>query len=170
MTFTFDFTNTLIYIPVAEKDVDIQDLINQIRDAEASEIGITYDKIANASGKESLGTSVTVGITIELLGTWQLKFEDGNYIASVSGGNLVGGLGGDPIAYSPGVQTLLLQSAASTIVNVTGGGTGDCPTADEIATAVVSRPISGLPDGTLGKTVEETKLIGQNTFAVTASK
>jgi hypothetical protein len=54
------------------------------------------------------------------LGAWQLRFPAGNYIARVAGGNLVGGPGGDPIAYTPGVQALLIQSAASTIVT-TGG-------------------------------------------------
>jgi hypothetical protein len=54
------------------------------------------------------------------LGAWQLRFPAGNYIARVAGGNLVGGPGGDPIAYTPGVQALLIQSAASTIV-ATGG-------------------------------------------------
>ena len=33
----------------------------------------------------------------------------------------VGGPGGDPIAYSAGVQTLLIQSAASTVVTADGG-------------------------------------------------
>jgi len=55
------------------------------------------------------------------LGSWQLRFPSGNYVARVAGGNLVGGPSGDPIAYTAGVQTLLIQSAASTVVT-TGGG------------------------------------------------
>lgn len=121
MAFTFDFTNSIIEVLSPQTDVDIQDLIDDIRAAEASEEGITYDQIASGSGKESLGGDVSVGLTVALLGDWQLHFWPGNYIAKVAGGNLVGGHGGDPIAYSAGVQTLLIQSAASTIVS-TGEG------------------------------------------------
>jgi hypothetical protein len=53
------------------------------------------------------------------LGSWQLRFPAGNYIARIAGGNLVGGPGGDPIAYTAGVQALLIQSAASTVVYTT---------------------------------------------------
>jgi len=120
MAYVFDFTSQLIEITEPQVTVDIQDLINSIRTAEASEEGITYEKIADASGKESLGGSVSVGITIELL-DWQLHFWEGDdYTATVSGGNLVGGVAGDSIAYTAGVQVIIIQSAASTVVE-TGG-------------------------------------------------
>lgn len=103
-----------------QTDVDILDLLNAIRDAEASKTGIQYAKIANASGKESLGGDVQVGVTVQLL-DWQLQFWEGNYIAKITGGNLVGGVAGDPVAYTAGVQVLLIQSAASTVVNISTG-------------------------------------------------
>jgi hypothetical protein len=68
------------------------------------------------------------------LGSWQLRFPAGNYIARVAGGNLIGGPSGDPIAYTAGVQTLLIQSAASTVV--TEGGS--VPTAEQNAAAVLT--------------------------------
>jgi hypothetical protein len=67
------------------------------------------------------------------LGNWQLLFAPGNYVARVAGGNLVGGPAGDPIAYTAGVQTLLIQSAASTVVSADGGST---VTPQQIAAAV----------------------------------
>jgi hypothetical protein len=115
MAYLFDFENQIINITSPQTDVDIQELINEIRTQEATEQGIAYGKIADASGKEDLGGSV-----VELLG-WQLKFWEGSYIAKISGGNLVGGISGDPVAYSAGVQTLLIQSAASTVVQVSSG-------------------------------------------------
>lgn len=118
--FWFDFQNTIIEINSPNTTVDIQELINAIRDAEATSIGMSSPKIANASGKEDLGDSIYVGITIDLQNGWQLHFWVGNYVATISGGNLVGGPAGDPIAYSAGVQVILIQSAASTRV-VTGG-------------------------------------------------
>jgi len=121
MAYTVDFSSSRIEVTYPQTDVAVQDLIEAVRSAEASAQGIAYGQITNASGKESLGPNVAVGITVELLGDWQLHFWAGDYIAKVSGGNLVGGPGGDPIAYSDGVQVILIQSAASTLV-LTGEG------------------------------------------------
>lgn len=121
MAYSFDFINNIINVTSPQVEVTCQELINEIRNIEDEQINIGYPSIASATGKQSLGGGVTVGITIELLNNWQVKFWNGNYIAKVTGGNLVGGLGGDPIAYSAGVQVLLIQSAASTIVT-TGSG------------------------------------------------
>lgn len=126
MPIVVDFAAELIEVTSPTVDILVQDLINAVREAEASERGIVYEQIARASGKEDLGGGVTVGISLELLGNWQVHFWAGNYIAKIAGGNLVGGPGGDPVAYTAGVQVLLIQSAASTIVTSgTGGATGD---------------------------------------------
>lgn len=136
MAIEFDHALHLINITGAQSDLTCQDLINAIRTEEASATGIYYPQIATASGKESLGSGVSVGITVNLVDPWQVKFTAGNYIARVSGGNLVGGLGGDPIAYSAGVQVLLIQSAASTVVLGDGSSVDPGPSAPEIAAAV----------------------------------
>ena len=120
MAYVFDFQNTLIEITSPQTEVIIQDLIDEIRTVESSEQGIAYAKIANASGKESLASGVNVGITVELQNGWQLHFWTGSYTATIKDGNLVGGLAGDPIAYTADVQVVLIQSAAATIVS-TGG-------------------------------------------------
>lgn len=120
MTFQFDWQNKIIEVPSGIVSVDVQDLINEIRTAEATISGIKQPKIADASGKDELAPGVLVGITVNLLDSWQLHFTPGNYTATVAGGNLVGGYIGDPISYSAGVQVVLIQSAAATIVE-TGG-------------------------------------------------
>ena len=120
--FTFDFVTSLINVDVGYVSIDCIYLYNACKLAQASEEGIIYDRIGAGSGLNDLGGGVSVGLTVELLGNWQLKFPAGNYIAKVSGGNLIGGPAGDPIAYSAGVQTLLIQSAASTVVSGTGSG------------------------------------------------
>jgi hypothetical protein len=119
--FTFDFETSIIEVDNGTADVDCISLYAAIKVAQASETGITYERIGSGSGLKELGPGVQVGLTVELLGSWQLRFASGNYIARVAGGNLTGGPGGDPIAYSEGVQTLLIQSAASTVV-ATGSG------------------------------------------------
>jgi hypothetical protein len=130
--FTFDFATSKIDVDVGSVNIDCILLYDAIKEAQATEEGILYERIGSGSGLNVLGPGVQVGITVELLGSWQLQFPAGNYVARVSGGNLVGGPSGDPIAYTAGVQTLLIQSAASTIV--TEGGS--VPTAAQNADAV----------------------------------
>jgi hypothetical protein len=146
--FTFDFQTSLINIDSGFTDVDCDSLYTAIKLAQASEEGIIYGRIAAGTGLVELGPGVQVGLTVELLGSWQLRFAVGNYVARVAGGNLVGGPGADPIAYSAGVQVLLIQSAASTIVT---------SSVDGVATAVWSAVDSAnnLP-GTMGAKVNAT--------------
>lgn len=139
--FTFVFTTSRIVVDAGYSDVSVIELYDAIQEARASQEGILYDAIAKGSGRVPLGGGTQVGLTVELLGSWQLEFASGNYIARISEGNLVGGPGGDPIAYSAGVQVLLIQSAASTVVSVSGSG-GGAPTAAEVASAVMSQPVS----------------------------
>lgn len=137
--FTFDFLEELISVDSGATDVDCADLNAAIKAAQASEEGIQYPPVAEGSGLIDLGPGVAVGLTVKLLRGWQLAFAPGNYVARVAGGNLVGGPSGDPIAYSAGVQTLLIQSAASTVV--TEGGS--VPTAGQVAAAVWAQLIEG---------------------------
>ena len=117
MAYVFNYHIQIIDITFPQTEVDCQDLINEIRNAEQDNIGMAYPKIADATGKDDLGGGVLTGITIYLYPNWQLRFWEGDYTARITGGNLVGGPGGDPIAYTPGVQVVLVQSASSTIVN-----------------------------------------------------
>lgn len=132
--FTFDFTASKIDIDAGATDIDCIVLYTAIKSAQASQEGIIYAPIGKGSGLNLLGPGVQVGLTVQLLGSWQLRFPSGNYIARVSGGNLIGGPSDDPIAYTAGVQTLLIQSAASTVV--TEGGS--VPTAEQNAAAVLA--------------------------------
>jgi hypothetical protein len=132
--FTFDFGTSRIDVDAGVDDVDCATLYTAIKVAQASEEGIIYDRIGKGTGLSTLGPGVQVGLTVEVLGAWQLRFPAGNYIARIAGGNFIGGPGGDPIAYTAGVQTLLIQSAASTVV--TAGGS--VPTAAQNAAAVLA--------------------------------
>jgi hypothetical protein len=120
--FTFNFQTTLVEVDAGVVDVDCNVLYDAIKLAQWSEEGIIYERIGQGSGLNDLGPGVQVGITVELLGAWQLKFPAGNYVARIAGGNLIGGPGDDPIAYSAGVQALLIQSANATVVTTGGGG------------------------------------------------
>lgn len=120
--FNFNFQTSLIEVDTGTVDIDCTTLYDAIKRAQYSEEGIIYDRIGKGSGLDNLGPGVQVGLTVELLGSWQLYFDPGNYVARVAGGNLIGGPGDDPIAYSAGVQALLIQSANATVINGAGGG------------------------------------------------
>jgi hypothetical protein len=139
--FTFDFGTSRIDVDVGVVDLDCVTIYTAIKAAQASVEGIIYDRIGQGSGLSTLGPGVQVGLTVELLGNWQLRFPPGNYVARIAGGNLIGGPGGDPVAYTAGVQTLLIQSAASTVV--TAGGS--VPTATQVAAAVRANLETGDP-------------------------
>lgn len=122
MAISFDHVNSVIGLTSPHTTLLLmQDLINAIRDEEASDKGIQYPKIADAEGKIDIGGGVVGDITITLLDIWQIKHTAGSYQALLKGGQVVGGLGGNPIAYVAGVQVKMIQSLAGTIV-ATGSG------------------------------------------------
>ena len=163
--FTFDFQTSLINVDSGTAVVDCAALYTAIKLAQASEEGIIYGRISSGTGLVELGPGVQVGLTVELLGAWQLRFATGNYVARVAGGNLVGGPAADPIAYSAGVQVLLIQSAASTIVTSSVSGSGDWTTNEKTAIrTVLGIPTSGTTPltptaGALAKIKTDTSLI-----------
>ncbi len=124
----FDFTASIIEVPAPDTTLDIQYLLNQIRDAEDQLTPdgtrytgppVVFNKIADATGKDDLGGGVTTGITVRLLDTWQVRFEarpGPSYVqCSITGGNLVGGPGGNPIATSAFTQVKQVSSASGVI-------------------------------------------------------
>jgi hypothetical protein len=121
MAIVFNYYTQIIDITSPQTTLDIQILLNAIRAAEYDTLGMAYPQIAEASGKSDLGGGVITGITIFLFPNWQIRFWEGSYTATITGGNLIGGLNGQPIAYTPGVQIIIVQSASSTLVFGTGG-------------------------------------------------
>ncbi len=127
--FTFDFEAKVVSVESSITSVVVQDFINTIRTSEASSLGMSYNKIADASGKDSLGGVVQTGITLTLLNNWQLKFDDRtgpNFTQCiVSNGNLVGGINDNPIKASNYTQINVLRSQAGVLVT---GGSAITPT------------------------------------------
>lgn len=136
MALTFDQAAQRIGVTSPQVALSCQDLINAIREEEASERGIVYDPIARASGKDDLGGGVSTAITVFLLDSWQVQWYAGNYTATIGGGNLVAE-SGDAVAFvSGGPQVEITLSAAATIVAGDGGSTA--PSASEVANAVLA--------------------------------
>ncbi len=145
MGYVFDYINSQIDITSPQVAVDCQALYNVIAAEEATSRGICFPVIASASGKQTLSSGVLVGLTVNLI-SWQLLFYTGSYQATISGGNLVGGISSNPVAYVAGVQVVLLLSASATITSGSGGAT-----ASDIAIAVWNEPTaSHTTSGTFG--------------------
>ena len=139
MALQFNHATQRIAVTNPQTALTIQDLVNACRVEESSERGISNRRIISASGKETLGSGVQVGITATLLDGWQIEWWAGNYTATISGGNIVAE-SGDPVAYVVGgPQVEITLSAAATITSGSGG-----PTAADIAAAVWQRPIDGI--------------------------
>jgi hypothetical protein len=122
-TIVIDFTNQEINVGSGFDTLEVQEVNDAIREAEASAIGCAFSSICDTSGKESLDVTngVTVGITLELLESWLIYSEKTSGTFRVIGGNLLQSGGGDPFKPNPLVTYINIQSAASTIVQVSTG-------------------------------------------------
>ena len=120
-TLLFDFPAQIITVPLPDVTLDLQYLINSIRDAEDDLTpGMSYAKIADAFGKQDLGGGVKVGITVVLLNGWRVMFATrpgpATVSVSITGGNFVGEAGANPVAPSPYTQVTTTQSSSATII------------------------------------------------------
>lgn len=124
MAIVVDFNNSRIDMTDPTNDVTVQELVNAIRAAEDSPVGINYPGVADLSGKEDLGGSVYVGITMKLL-NWKLRFpgRGSPTVCTVTKGNVVAvdGAGDamDAIEYASNATAVIAQSTSAAIV---GGG------------------------------------------------
>jgi len=115
----FDFYNSIIEVPAPDTSLDLQYLVNQVRDTE-DELSppMAYKKIIDAFGKQPLGGGTYVGITVMLLDNWKVRFEarpgPDTVSCLISGGNLVAE-SGNPIAPSAYTTVSLAQSSSPTI-------------------------------------------------------
>lgn len=120
-TLLFDFPAQIITVPLPDTTLDLQFLINSIRDAEDDLTpGMAYAKIADAFGKQDLGGGVKVGITVVLLNGWRVMFSarpgPDTVSVAITGGNFVGEAGANPVAPSLYTQVTTTQSSSATII------------------------------------------------------
>src|SRR3989344_1322365 len=115
----FDFVNKKIIVPDTDTTLNIQYLVDRTREVEHDfQNAMSQRNILSATGKDNLGGGVYTGITANLLDGWQVKFADrtGSEVQCfISGGNLVGGPAGNPIAVSTNVRVVQISSSAAVI-------------------------------------------------------
>lgn len=147
--FTFRFPEQIIDVDAETNHVDCMALYDAVKRAQASEEGIAFAQIAAGSGLTALAPGVRTGLTVVLFGGWRLKFPPGDYVATIDGGNLLGGPNDDPLAPSPGVTIVLVQSAAATLVDVGGAlaaGVWDVPLFAQNAPGTAGEALSRIRD------------------------
>jgi len=142
MSFVYDQYTRRFTVAGGQSTLEVQDIVNLGRTEESSEDGIVQDPIfAAASGKFTLDTGITTGIDCELADDVDILFEAGTYSAVVKGGNLVGGISGEPIAYSAGVRVKNIQAEGHSISTAGAPSLSDADKED-IAERVFKQPFS----------------------------
>jgi hypothetical protein len=122
----FDKNNKLIIVEAPDVEVTVQEIVDAVRDWQDELINMEVEEIIQASGKESLGGGVQVGITLELINDWRLSFEDRGGpswdICTVAGGNLVAtnAYNDEPIFPSAYVNTVIAQSTSASLISASG--------------------------------------------------
>ncbi len=122
MALIFNKTTKVITVESPQTVLTVQDLHDDIRLFEHLNQNLEESQIANASGKQSLGGGVQVGITLELINNWRLSFAarpgPDTILCSVSGGNLVAtnDYDNNPIAPTAYTQVNIAQSSSATVI------------------------------------------------------
>jgi hypothetical protein len=154
-TISFDRIDRCILIDPPDLEVTIQEIYNAARlyEGELGNMDVSDDDtsgpqggIVSAAGKEDLGGGFQVGITLELINDWRIKFADfgatdGLQSAIVRGGNLVAtnAFNNNPVKAAANVQVVIAQSTSAVIINQ-GGDISDI--ADDAATAAAQSTIA----------------------------
>ena len=117
---TIDYINKKIRATSTRATFTCQELVDIIGAAQATVDGIQLTEFAAISGNVELSPGVSTGITVSLLDSWQVSWGAGSVTqATISGGNLVGGIAGDPVEdVAGGPQVTISLSSAATAVNI----------------------------------------------------
>jgi hypothetical protein len=146
MAINVDFYDKIVYITSPTTDVTVQELIDAIREAEDTPEGMAFggevaglvDAIADATGKDEIGTGISTGITMTLKSDWYIEFWDGVNLGTVSTGNIAGGLGDRPVrATVSSADTALVLGAVATTSSTLDMPVGDVDTVGSFGKALV---------------------------------
>jgi hypothetical protein len=112
MGINVNFYDKVIYITSPTNSVTVQELVDAIRAAEDSELGMKFIEIIDAVGKANLGGGFYTVITMTLNSDWYIEFWDGVNLGQISAGNIVGGKDDRPVrATSGSADTILVLGA-----------------------------------------------------------
>ena len=128
-TLTFNKNTNIMEVGIDATEITIQEIVNQVRIFEndlTPQGGMDIPHILSAAGKQPLGGTDMVGVTITLI-DWKIKFADRTswITCNIRGGNIVAYntatqsyvVPVEPAAY---VNTNITASSSATLTGVTG--------------------------------------------------
>lgn len=139
MAITFDSSNKRIVLDTTT--VDVRDIYSRWKDWVHSG-NSQYEQAFRVVGGDPLGSGLYVSSYFFLQNGWRIRPMEVDHTLTVNGNISVDG-GGVPIVPTLGDNNVIVQYvvpvAAQAYDSGTGGGTGDCPTASEIAAEILSQ-------------------------------
>lgn len=121
-TLEFNRLDKVMTVPISYTSITCQEIYDLCRNYEDEPANMDLSSLVSGAGKDSLGGSEAVGITITLLDDWRLAFEERpspNWVSCVvTGGNLVAvnSYSNNPIYPTPYTQVQIRQSTSPSIV------------------------------------------------------
>ena len=121
-SYGFDFEDTRIDVDATLDQLDVVVLYDAIKDAQASDVGIAFNTIADGSGLDNLATGIKSFLTVTLQGTWELNSLKSSGKFEVLGGNLIRADGSDTFRDNPLITYLAYFSQAGVLVETGTSG------------------------------------------------
>lgn len=161
MTIAVNYSTREISVPLADLtpvdtdlyELDVEDFRLWLRDWEDNEGGMVMPDTHQRNAPVTL-SGTTYAQTFEIINGYTVTFENGSYRVRVTGGN-------HNIAdvMNPNSVSIEIGNSAGLIVVAGDGGAGDCPTAAEIAAAVLAA-MNANPPGVNVKEVNDVAIAG----------
>jgi hypothetical protein len=121
---TVDYVNKKIRATSTRDTFTDQDVVDIIKNAEATLDGIRLTAFADIGGGTELTPGVFTALTVELISPWQLSWASGSVANASVNGNIVGGVAGDVVEdIVGGPQVTVRLAQAGTTVAVGSGVT-----------------------------------------------
>lgn len=108
----------IISITNPTTDVTIAELIDTVREWEDELENMTLPYVIDTGGKFSLGGGTYTAKSVLLSDEWQIQFWNGVGQGFIGGGNLGGGVGGNPIKPTGGSDTVTVNNQVGGVIVV----------------------------------------------------
>lgn len=121
---TVDWTVSprVITVPTPSTEITVQDLYDTLAFLQADQLNLEWPRIVSAGGKEALGGSTSVAVTLTLIDaqiTWGNRAS--NTVTKITGGNIVAidtlGAELDVLLFSDKVNAFIAQSSSATVTD-----------------------------------------------------
>lgn len=154
---TFDGNNKLIICGNGVVEVSAIELYSLWKEWVSVGDNSKYLHAFTAIGGDPLYGSVTLGSTFFLENGWRIRPHEANHTLTLNG-NLYVREGGSPFVPTIGTYNVLIIMTRSNLIDTVSSGGSVGPTADQVATAVWNKPLSGFTTpGVAGEIVTKTE-------------